>query len=358
MTTVLMTTDAVGGVWRYSLELADALAATSFDVALVVLGPPPSHAQRAELAASRVVTSFEVDLALEWMADPWAEVDAAGDRLLELEQSIRPDVVQLNGFAHGALPWSTPTVVVAHSDVLSWWRAVHGSPAPSSWSTYAARVGAGLRAAGAVVAPSSAMLSALHREHEFSGGTAIPNGRRRDWVCSFGRKEPLIVGVGRMWDEAKNIEALAAAAAAVDWPVALLGAGTGDDDPAQAFVGLGALPFDDVAEWLGRASIFAAPVRYEPFGLAALEAALSRCALVLGDIPSQREIWGNAAVFVDPTDAGELGAALRALTHDPDRCAELGRLAHERALHYPPDAMARSYVSVYRSLLTTAAVRR
>ncbi len=31
------------------------------------------------------------------------------------------------------------------------------------------------------------------------------------------------------------------------------------------------------------------PARYEPFGLSVLEAALSGCALVLGDIPSLRE---------------------------------------------------------------------
>ena len=50
-------------------------------------------------------------------------------------------------------------------------------------------------------------------------------------------------------------------------------------------------------------SIYALPARYEPFGLSVLEAALSGCALVLGDIPSLREIWDGAALFVDPDDA-------------------------------------------------------
>lgn len=359
MRSVLMTTDAVGGVWSYSLQLADALAAASCDVALVILGPGPSDAQRAELGASRVARSFELDQALEWMPDPWADVDEAGRRLLDIAREVGPDVVHLNGYAHAALAWSAPTVVVAHSDVLSWWRAVHGDAAPAAWSTYASRVGAGLRAADAVVAPTHAMLAALRREHEFPGGTVIPNGRRADWVHPVA-KEPLIVGVGRMWDAAKNLEALAMAAALVDWTVALIGAGSEQHASTSPppYVGLGPLPFRVVAEWLGRATVFAAPARYEPFGLAALEAAHSGCALVLGDIPTQRELWGDAAVFVDPTRPGDLGPVLQALSRDPDRCADLARRARARAERYRPDEMARRYADLYRSLPAMAAGRR
>jgi glycosyltransferase involved in cell wall biosynthesis len=257
------------------------------------------------------------------------------------------------------MPWSAPTVVVAHSDVLSWWRAVHGCAAPASWSTYASRVGAGLRAADAVVAPTSAMLRALRQEHEFLGGTVIPNGRRADWVRAAD-KEPLVVGVGRMWDAAKNLEALAAAAAAVEWPVVLLGAGSEQQpsSPTAPYVGLGAVPSSEVAEWLGRATIFAAPARYEPFGLAALEAARSGCALVLGDIPTQRELWGDAAAFVDPARPDELGALLQELSRDPDRCADLGGRARQRAQRFTPDAMARSYAALYRSLLAPVGISR
>jgi glycogen synthase len=351
MTRVLMTTDAVGGVWSYSLELAGALAAESIEVVMVVVGPPPSTAQRDELRASRVAESYELHQALEWMPDPWVDVDEAGCRLLELARGVRPDVVHLNGYAHAVLPFSAPTVVAAHSDVLSWWRAVHGTVAPPIWSAYAARVGAGLQAADVVVAPSSAMLDALHREYGFTGGTVIPNARRADWVrCA--EKEPLIVGVGRMWDPAKNLAALAAAALIVDWPVVVVGAGSEPSASSASLpcLGLGSLPFSGVAEWLGRASIFAAPARYEPFGLAALEAAHSGCALVLGDIPSQREVWAEAAIFVDPTDEAALGVTLRDLSRRPDRCVEMARHATSRARRYAPEAMGRAYASLYASL--------
>ena len=54
-----------------------------------------------------------------------------------------------------------------------------------------------------------------------------------------------------------------------------------------------------------RASIFVGTSRYEPFGLSPLEAALSRCALLLNDIPSFREIWGESACYFQTNDAGD-----------------------------------------------------
>src|SRR3954463_7827230 len=51
---VLMTTDAVGGVWTYSTGLASALAAARMEVHLVTLGPRPREEQRAMLRNPRV----------------------------------------------------------------------------------------------------------------------------------------------------------------------------------------------------------------------------------------------------------------------------------------------------------------
>ena len=73
---------------------------------------------------------------------------------------------------------------------------------------------------------------------------------------------------------------------------------------------LGHLPQSKLQAWFERAAIFAAPARYEPFGLSILEAALAGCALVLGDIPSLRENWNDAALFVPPEDSRTLEAAL------------------------------------------------
>src|SRR3954447_24882545 len=110
---ILMTTDTVGGVWNYCLELAGALEPYGVDVALATMGEPLSAEQRRDVAALARVELFESSYRLEWMPEPWDDVAAAGRWLLDLEHRLRPDVIHLNGYAHGALPWSTPALVVA-----------------------------------------------------------------------------------------------------------------------------------------------------------------------------------------------------------------------------------------------------
>src|SRR4051794_6579361 len=145
---VLIATDTVGGVLTYTTELAAALEAGGDEVVVATMGPRLRREQR-QLLAGRV---HEGEFRLEWMEDPWAEVDAAGEWLLGLEREERPDVVHLCSYAHGALPFAAPKVLVAHSCVLSWWRAVHGVEAPARWDTYRERMGAGLAGADAIVA--------------------------------------------------------------------------------------------------------------------------------------------------------------------------------------------------------------
>ena len=346
MTRVLMTADTVGGVWTYALQLADALAACDVEVHLAVMGAPMTADQRAAVRASAVAEVHESEFRLEWMPDPWADVDRAGDWLLDVADVVRPDVVHLNGYVHAALPWGAPTVVVAHSCVLSWWRAVHGVDAPAEWSTYRDRVQAGLAAADDVVAPSWAMLAALQECYAFSGGRVVANARSNDWVRPV-TKQSLVLGAGRVWDEAKNLVALQRVAPQLQWPVAIAGS-TGDNASGAAM--LGQLAWPELAEWLLRASIYVAPARYEPFGLGALEAAQAGCALVLGDIASLREVWADAAVYVDPDDDVALAVAINRLASDDVLRGVLGDSARRRAASYAPDAMARGYLDVYARL--------
>src|SRR4051812_601896 len=119
---ILMTADTIGGVWTYALDLCRALGGHGIKVMLATMGDSPSADQRAQVAALGNVTLGESRFKLEWMTEPWQDVRAAGEWLLDLERSFRPDVVHLNGYAHGSLPWNGPAVVVAHSCVCSWWQ--------------------------------------------------------------------------------------------------------------------------------------------------------------------------------------------------------------------------------------------
>jgi Glycosyltransferase Family 4 len=153
---VLITTDTVGGIWAYALDLARGLGRTGARTVLATMGSRPSEAQRAEAAAVPGLVLEESEFRLEWMPEVGDHLARAGDWLLDLERRHRPDVAHLNGFTHAALPWQAPRVVVAHSCVLSWWRAVKGEAPPAMWEGYARAVTEGLQAAEVVIAPTAA----------------------------------------------------------------------------------------------------------------------------------------------------------------------------------------------------------
>jgi glycosyltransferase involved in cell wall biosynthesis len=345
---VLMTGDTVGGVFTYVCELSRALAARGVDVCLALTGGPLRSDQRRELRTCGASRIFADELACEWMPDPWRDVERAGAWLSGLADELEPDLVHLNDYAHGALPWSAPVLVVGHSCVLSWHAAVRGREAPPEWDTYRERVRSGLAGATLVVAPTAAMLRELHRHYGPLGPSAvIPNGRTATGLVR--PKEPFALGAGRLWDEAKNLAALDRAAARLDWPVLVCG-----DPPAERprhAQLLGRLAAGELAERLARATVFAAPARYEPFGLAALEAAHAGCALVLGDLPSLREVWGDAALYVDPDDDEALAAAIRVAISDPS----LGAAARARAARYSPERMGARYLEAYATLVHAGA---
>ncbi len=81
-----------------------------------------------------------------------------------------------------------------------------------------------------------------------------------------------------------------------------------------------------------------------------LEAALSGCALVLGDIPSLREIWGDAAIFVAPNDTDSLQSAINRLIERPSFRDEMASRSTARARLFTADRMAQSYTETYQSL--------
>jgi glycogen(starch) synthase len=352
-----MTADAVGGVWSYALELARALAPHDTETVLATMGPLPSDAQRAEVSRLSNVQLETSEYDLEWMVDPWADVERAGEWLLALEEREQPDLVHLNGFVHAALPWRAPVCVVAHSCACSWWRAVKREPAPHSWDRYRAEVRAGLHAATMVIAPTRAMLNALAAEHgRVTNARVIYNARHASDHPRL-EKENLVLSAGRMWDEGKNAGALEHVAPMLDWPVYVAGdvamRGIRAVQPA-ACRSLGSLAPGELAQWMGRASIYALPARYEPFGLSVLEAALAGCALVLGNIPSLRELWRDTALFVDPDDHDLLARTLQRLIEDGEQRRTIAQRCRARALAFDSKIMAASYLRAYESALSVA----
>jgi glycosyltransferase involved in cell wall biosynthesis len=354
MIRVLMTADTIGGVWTYACELAHALEPHGVEITLAAMGGALSPAQARRAAAIPNLEVIARPFALEWMPEPWRDVEAAGDWLLELAAARRADVIHVNGYAHAALPFKAPVMIVAHSCVWTWMRAVHGHDPGPAWNEYRRRVIAGLIAADVVVAPTRAILGAVLDAYALrTRSRVIPNAcEAASWWP--GTKAHVVLAAGRLWDEAKGLEDLQACARRVRWPIVVAGPAVapGGTTPVTApgLHMLGELAPAHLAAWMARASIYALPARYEPFGLSILEAALSGCTLLLGDIPSLREVWADTAIYVPPRDPEALGFALKVMTQDPLGRGLYAARSRARALAMTPSRMAAAYRATYAEL--------
>ncbi|MDQ3278961.1 MAG: glycosyltransferase family 4 protein, partial [Bacteroidota bacterium] len=173
---ILMTADTVGGVWTYCMDLCRTLQRYGAQVYLVTMGERVKDWQWKEALELENVVIYETCFQLEWMQDPWDDIDECGDWLLQLEEDLQPDIVHLNCFAYGALPFKAPVLTVAHSDVWSWFLSVKEEEPSAEWKPYFHCVQNGLLGAGKVVAPSFTMLRFLEEIYGIKG-EAIYNGR-------------------------------------------------------------------------------------------------------------------------------------------------------------------------------------
>lgn len=350
---VLMTVDCVGGVWRYAIELARALKPQGVDTVFAGLGPRPSREQECE--AVRTGELVWTRHPLDWMARHERELDGIPQALEELADALDIDAFHLNLPSQACgLQGARPVVVVSHSCVVTWWKAMRQAPLPPQWLWQQRRNAQGLARADAVVAPSGSHADLMQSCYgPLARLSTVHNG-----ISAFlhgAAKEDFVFAAGRWWDEGKNAGVLDAAAARSPWKVRMAGGMAGPEGQrakdlrhAQA---LGELPHMRLLDEIRRAGIVVSPSLYEPFGLAALEGARAGAALVLADIPTYRELWSQAALFFDPRDPDALASAIDRLAGDPDLRREMGDRALARSRIYSPHLQARAMAGIYRALL-------
>jgi glycogen synthase len=364
---ILMTADPIGGVWTYAIDLVRGLGEHDVQVVLATMGAPLTHSQRREVRALGNATLEESRFKLEWMPDPWHDVHAAGDWLLQLAQRHRVHAVHHNHLTHGHLNFGVPVLTVVHSCVLSWWHGVKHEAAPEYFDRYRREVRRSLIGSDAVVTVGHAMSHALQRHYGPLTDVSVVYNARQPGPVWRSQKEAVVFTAGRVWDAAKNVAAVVRAAPQLPWPVVVAGPAhapdavtDADDEVAatdrSAVHFTGRLTPRGMAGWYRRAAVYALPARYEPFGLTILEAAQAGCALVVGDIPSLRELWDGAAIFVPPDDDKALVRTLRHLLADERRWRGLAFAARRRAAVFSYDQFVRSYVLAYRTMMAAHGV--
>lgn len=354
---VLMTADAVGGVWTYALDLAGGLAQAGVRTTLAVLGPAPSRDQTHVAEAIAGLEVIETGLPLDWTAEEPAEILEVAAAIRGLARGVRADLIHLNSPAFAALGgFSAPVVGACHSCLATWWSAVKDGPMPEDFRWRTQALWQGLHACDALVAPSRGFAEETARTYDLLVPHVVWNGRGPAAAPRIER-EAMVFTSGRLWDEGKNVAVLDRAAGRISAPLYAAGPLSGPNGAAVSLEQarpLGRLGAAEVTDWLARAPIFASSALYEPFGLGVLEAAQAGCALVLSDIPTFRELWDGAAILVDPRDPAGFAEAIDRLLGDVSLRAALGRKARTRATLYSVEAMTSGMLDVYRRLTPSA----
>jgi glycosyltransferase involved in cell wall biosynthesis len=116
----------------------------------------------------------------------------------------------------------------------------------------------------------------------------------------------------------------------------------------------GFLPGLAAAELRKRALVTVAPSRYETFGIAAAEAMMAGCPLLVCAAGALTELVQNGqnGRTAAAGDARDVGEKLMSLLKDPEQAARLGRQAAiDAAERYSPDVVARQTIDFYRRVL-------
>ena len=364
---ILVTADTIGGVWTYTRELVTGLIRRGEQVTLVSFGDIPIASQTRWMDGLKNFNYHPTAFKLEWMLDSEGDMIASSQYLQAIIQESKPDLLHFSQYYYGALSCDVPRVVVAHSDVLSWWSAVQQKrPPETEWLRWYRRVLArGLQAATAVVAPSRWMLEQIEIHHgKLKSGSVIYNGRTPALFNPHMTKEESIVTVGRLWDCGKNVALLLQRE--LPSPVHIVGSDRHPELENGVFAAETVRPNvhldpeqdeKQLVQTLARAAVYAATSQYEPFGLAPLEAALSRCALVASDIPPFRELWDDAAMFFRNNDAESLHDVIEHLVRDPELRRHQANLAYRHAQkRFSADRMVNDYMSLYQALIPERAL--
>ncbi|MEG9529277.1 MAG: glycosyltransferase, partial [Hyphomicrobiales bacterium] len=218
----------------------------------------------------------------------------------------------------------------------------------------------GCRAADALLAPTRAHALATARVCDLARPpVVVRNGRAPSGVPPRAAA-PVAFTAGRLWDRSKNAAALDRVAARLSVPLRAAGSLDGPNGArgeTRHLHRLGRLDDAGIAAELAGRPVFISLARYEPFGLAVLEAAASGCALVLSDIPSFRELWDGVAAFVGADDDAAAAEAVQGFLDDPVRREAAGAAAAQRAGRYGADVMTEGVLGVLHGLLAGAPAR-
>ena len=124
-----------------------------------------------------------------------------------------------------------------------------------------------------------------------------------------------------------------------------------DDPSLRAAVRFTGYVADDALPGLyAGAEAFVYPSVDEGFGLPPLEAMACGCPVLCANTDTAREVCGDAAIFVDPSDPSDLADAVAALLASPERRARLVERGRSRAALFRTPEITAQHLGIYRAM--------
>lgn len=115
----------------------------------------------------------------------------------------------------------------------------------------------------------------------------------------------------------------------------------------------GFVPDQTLAILYRLAGVFVFPSLYEGFGLPPLEAMASGTPVITSNVSSLPEVVGDAAILIDPYDAGAIADALCRVSEDADLRADLSARGLARAREFSWERSVRQIHDIYDEVLRT-----
>lgn len=367
---VLVTGDTLSGSWVYTRELVTGLVTRGVHVTLVSFGDIPLPGQTSWMDHLHGLDYRPTAFRLEWMQEAEEDRAEAAAFLVSLVHELRPNVLHLHQFSFGNLPVDVPRIVLAYGDLLTWreavpeeHRAMHAIERRAH-ASYRDMILRGIAGADAVVAPSAWMLNRIAATYTYPRrAEVIYPARNPIFFNPYVSKDDCVLAIGRLVDASRQLSLLTQHVHPL--PVCIVGSEQTMNIPLNPIRADVKVATDETSVAIrgpqteaqlralySRAAIYVATARYEPLGMPVLEAAFSRCAIIANDIPSYREMWGDAALYFRTNDALSLAASIRLLNDDRTMRRAYAELAYARARErFTTKRMIDEYLHLYRNLI-------
>lgn len=120
---------------------------------------------------------------------------------------------------------------------------------------------------------------------------------------------------------------------------------------AARLIFTGFIPDEELAPLYSSATAFVYPSLYEGFGLPPLEAMQCGLPVITSDIPAIKEVVGDAALRVPPTDADALCQAILTVVKSTSVQADLSAKALEQSALFSWDKFTAEHIALYKRML-------